>query len=102
MRIVAFVSDLMDRSRLAAVLSDIEYVNDVATISAPDVVVVDLARYAAEVPSIRRSAPTARIVAFGPHVDDATMARARTDGADVVVPRSRFFRDPGAAVAATD
>ena len=96
------MSDLMDRSRLATGLTDIEYVTAVDdAISSADVVVVDLARYAGEVPAIRRAAPAARILAFGPHVDEATMARARSDGADLVVPRSRFFRDPGAAVAAT-
>src|SRR5688572_25301069 len=99
MRIVAFVADLMDRSRLASALSDVEFVADVQSIGAADVVVVDLARYANDVPSIREIAPTTRIVGFGPHVDDATLARARSDGADLVIPRSRFFRDPAAAVA---
>ena len=37
-----------------------------------------------------------RVIAFGPHVDDFAMVRARTLGADEAVPRSRFFSDPGA------
>lgn len=32
-----------------------------------------------------------RVVAFGPHVDDLAMARARSLGADDAIPRSRFF-----------
>jgi hypothetical protein len=41
--------------------------------------------------------PSARVVGYGPHVDTARLERARVDGADVVVPRSQFFRDPFAA-----
>jgi hypothetical protein len=43
-------------------------------------------------------APGARIVAFGPHVDDELLAQAERDGADLVLPRSRFFQDPAAAI----
>ena len=42
--------------------------------------------------------PGARIVCFGPHVDDDAADAARAAGADVVLPRSRFFRDPAAAI----
>lgn len=35
-------------------------------------------------------------VGFGPHVDDLAMVRARSLGARDAMPRSRFFRDPGA------
>ncbi len=37
---------------------------------------------------------SARVVAFGPHVDDLAMTRARSLGADDAVARSVFFRDP--------
>lgn len=37
-----------------------------------------------------------RVIAYGPHVDDFAMVRARSLGATEAVPRSRFFRDPGA------
>lgn len=100
---MALVADLMDRSRLTSALSNVEFATEITgEIGAPDVVVVDLARYATAVRSLRLAAPGARIVGYGPHVDDETMARARADGADVVVPRSRFFRDPAAAVASTE
>jgi hypothetical protein len=47
---------------------------------------------------VRSTAPTARIVAFGPHVDTDVLERAVRDGADVVLPRSRFFQDPAATL----
>ena len=37
-----------------------------------------------------------RVVAYGPHVDDVGMVRARSLGAAEAVPRSRFFTDPAA------
>jgi hypothetical protein len=61
-------------------------------------VVVDLARFGDRIAGVRAAAPSARIVAFGPHVDDAGLAAAAGAGADTVVPRSQFFRDPAAAV----
>jgi DNA-binding NarL/FixJ family response regulator len=42
------------------------------------------------VTAIRASAPGAKIVAFGPHVDVALLDRARQAGCDVVLPRSQF------------
>jgi hypothetical protein len=63
------------------------------------VVVVDLARFADAVVAVRAAAPAARIVAYGSHVDDAALERARTEGADAVLPRSLFFRDPAAHLA---
>jgi hypothetical protein len=89
----------MDRSRLSAAIPDIRFARDPGEAAGADVVVVDLARHADAIRSVREVAPAARIVGFGPHVDDATMRRAQTDGADLVVPRSRFFRDPASAVA---
>ena len=97
MRTVAFVTDLMDRSRLAGAFTDLEVTTDPTAAAGADVVLVDLARHADLVAAIRAAAPTARIVAFGPHVDDAGLARAAHDGADVVLPRSQFFRDPAGA-----
>jgi hypothetical protein len=50
------------------------------------------------VAEVRAAAPDARIVAFGPHVDTALLEQATRDGADAVLPRSRFFQDPTAAL----
>jgi len=63
-----------------------------------DVVIIDLARGPQLVPEIRAEMPGVRIVCFGPHVDDEAADAARAAGADVVMPRSRFFRDPAAAI----
>ena len=97
MRVCALVSDLMDRSRLGAALPDVQFGFDADADA--DVVIVDLARGVEQVTSVRASHPRARIVCYGPHVDDTSMDAARAAGADVVLPRSRFFRDPAAAIA---
>ncbi|MBM3670611.1 MAG: DNA-binding response regulator [Actinobacteria bacterium] len=95
---VALVPDLMDRSRVTAALPDVEFVSDPTAVAGADVIVVDLARHAGDVAAIRAAAPEARVIAFGPHVDDAMLTDASADGADVVMPRSRFFRDPSDAL----
>ena len=97
-RVVAFVDDLMDRSKLSAAVPQCEFVRTAAECDGAEVVVVDLARHADAVAAIRAAAPAARLVAFGPHVDDRLLAAARADGADVVLARSQFFRSPSAAV----
>jgi hypothetical protein len=99
MRIVVLSTDLMDRSRITAALADAEFAQGPSGVAGADVVVIDLARHAAAVAEVRAASPGARIVAFGPHVDTAALERARVDGADVVLARSRFFQDPVAAVA---
>jgi DNA-binding NarL/FixJ family response regulator len=98
-KLVALTSDLMDRSRISGAVGDVEFARDAVACAGADVVVVDLARHAGDVAAVRAAAPTARIVAFGPHVDEALLVQATRDGADVVLPRSRFFQDPAAAVA---
>jgi hypothetical protein len=97
-RVVALVGDLMDRSKVTAVVPEAEFARDPEACAGADVVVVDLARFGDAVAAVRAMAPGARIVAFGPHVDDAALTRARRDGAHLVLARSAFFRDPGAAV----
>jgi DNA-binding NarL/FixJ family response regulator len=92
--LVALTTDLMDRSRLSAAFPNAQFSLDADA----DVVIIDLARGIEQVTSIRASHPQARIVCYGPHVDDASLDAARAAGADVVLPRSRFFRDPKAAV----
>jgi DNA-binding NarL/FixJ family response regulator len=92
--LVALTTDLMDRSRLSAALPDVQFTLDADA----GVVIVDLARGVEQVTSIRASHPNGRIVCYGPHVDDASLDAARAAGADVVLPRSRFFRDPKAAI----
>jgi hypothetical protein len=98
MRVCALVRDLMDRSRISATVPAVEFVGDVDACAGADVVLVDLARFGADLPALRAALPSARLVCFGPHVDDAAADAARAAGADRVLARSRFFRDPGAAI----
>jgi DNA-binding NarL/FixJ family response regulator len=44
----------------------------------------------AMVKAIRSASSAAKIVAFGPHVDEALLASAKAAGCDVVLPRSQF------------
>lgn len=98
MHVVAFLTDLMDRSRLTGTFTGLVFTTDPAAAAGADAVLVDLARFGSLVGAIRAAAPDARIVAFGPHVDTDALDRATRDGADVALPRSQFFRDPAAAV----
>jgi DNA-binding NarL/FixJ family response regulator len=94
-RVCALVSDLMDRSKISAAIPGVVFSLDASA----EVVIVDLARGPQLVAEIRAETPGIRIVCYGPHVDDDAAAAAQAAGADVVLPRSRFFRDPAAAVA---
>ena len=91
----ALVSDLMDRSRIGAAIPDVSFSLDATA----EVVVIDIARSAQVVAEIRAETPGVQIVCYGPHVDDEAAESARAAGADVVLPRCRFFRDPAAAIA---
>ena len=83
---------------MTAALDEVEFVRTADACAGADVVIVDLARFGSEVAALRAVAPAARLVGFGPHVDDASAAAATEAGADLVLPRSKFFRDPGAAI----
>jgi hypothetical protein len=98
-RVVALVGDLMDRSKIAAVLPDAGFATTPDECSGADSVVVDVKAHPYAVAAARRIAPGARIVAYGRHDDPEALADARADGADEAMPRSRFFHDPVAAIA---
>ena len=100
MRVAALVDDLLDRSRLAAALPTTTFLADPGAAGPADVVVVDLVAHGGDLAPLRAARPEARIVAFGPHVDTEALVAARAAGADRVLARSAFFRDPAAAVAA--
>ena len=92
-RVRAFVPDLMDRSRLRSPGVDVEFVSDAAVLldGPADLYVVDLSRPGA-VAAVSCDVGSGRLVGFAPHVDDATMAEARSAGFDAVLARSTFFR----------
>lgn len=100
--LVAFVPDLMDRSRLAglsprfaASLAELVELVDApgATGTGSCTVVVDLARPGALDVAIDLAARGVRVVGFAPHVDDELRTRAAAGGVQVVA-RSRFFAGP--------
>jgi pantothenate kinase type III len=104
-RVAAYVPDLMDRSRLSAVSGiDLRFVNapgELASLASgwlPDVVVIDLGRPGV-IDALQAGAIPGRIIGFGSHVDTETLEAARAAGCHEVLPRSRFFADPGRSLA---
>ena len=90
--IVAFVPDLMDRSKITAAGADVQFVSSPAALEAAAAgatVVVDLSR-----PGVLEVLPSLRgrrVVGFGSHVDRDLLDRARAAGCTEVLARSVFF-----------
>jgi hypothetical protein len=101
-RVVALVGDLLDRSKIAGAVPDAHFAAAPDDCAGADVVVIDVKAHPETVGPARRLAPEARIVAYGRHDNPAALEAARADGADAALPRSRFFRDPAAAIAGDD
>jgi DNA-binding NarL/FixJ family response regulator len=97
MTVVAYVPDLMDRSKVAGVGAPVSFPPTpdalVAAAADADVVVVDLGRQGVVDVLPALVATGARVVAFGSHVDRDTLDAARAAGCEEVLPRSAFFRD---------
>jgi hypothetical protein len=96
-KIVAYVPDLMDRSKVPATV----FVRDPADLAAhvdADVYVVDLGRPG--VLDAIGSLAGRHVVGFASHVDGNLIAAARAAGV-AVYRRSEFFRDPQAALGGT-
>lgn len=96
MAIVAYVPDLMDRSRIeGAAPGPVRFAaspSDLVDLAArADLVVVDLSRTGTLDVLADVSALGVRIVGFGSHVDTDTLAAARAAGCDQVLTRSAFF-----------
>lgn len=92
---VAFIPDLMDRSRLNGV-TDLAIVSSAAALDAledlgpGDVVAVDLSRPDALDAAVRAAARGARVYGFASHVDTDTMKAANAAGINAMA-RSAFF-----------
>src|SRR5512140_1342577 len=95
------VSNLIFQSRVRAAAIDlgfdVVYADTPATFDAaigrrPGLVVVDLKELNLDpIDAVARAkAAGAAVLAFGPHTDAETLRAARTAGADLAVPRSRF------------
>lgn len=87
-RVVAITTDLMDRSKITGAIDGVRVVQPGGDIGGADVVLVDLGLPGA---LDQASAGGARVLAYGSHVDEATLAAARAAGAEAM-PRSLFFR----------
>ncbi len=90
--IAAYVPDLMDRSRIEAVVDGVRFVVNPEELeeAAETLIVVDLARVG---DLARLASVPGRVIGFGAHVDHELLDAASAAGCDVVLPRSKFFRD---------
>jgi len=98
MRVVALVGDLLDRSKIGAAVPSTGFVGTPDECAGADTVIIDVKAHPDAVAAARKVVPDARIVAYGRHDNPEALEAARADGADVALPRSRFFQDPAAAV----
>lgn len=92
MTFLAFVPDLMDRSRLAGL--DVTFVARAEELHAAvdgDVVIVDLSRPGVLDALVGVTAGV-RTIGFGSHVDRELLDAARAAGCGEVMARSEFFR----------
>jgi hypothetical protein len=91
MTVVAITRDLMDRSKITGAIDDVRVVGPGGDLAGATVVLVDLGLPGA---LDAASASGARVIAYGSHVDEETLASARAAGAEAM-PRSVFFRRLG-------
>jgi len=93
--VVAYVPDLMDRSKVAAAAAAARFVarpDELATAAATaDLVVVDLSRPGVIDALVDVAALGVRVIGFGSHVDRDLLDEARAAGCSQVLARSAFF-----------
>jgi 2-keto-3-deoxy-6-phosphogluconate aldolase len=101
-RLVAYVPDLMDRSKIAAVVPDATFCRAPTELLAAaalhqgvELVVVDLSRAGVLEAIAELSHAGVATIGFGSHVDRAVLDAARLAGCERVLARSAFFRDLG-------
>jgi hypothetical protein len=92
-RIVAYVPDLMDRSKVAAA-GEVTFVGQPSALieaaSGADVVVVDLTRPGV-LEAVASVAGGTRVIGFANHTERELMESARAAGCGTVLARSAFF-----------
>lgn len=94
---IAYVPDLMDRSRLGSLGEAVTYVTTVdalRTAGQHDTVIVDLGRAGALDAAGAAAGRGARVIGFASHVDDELLNSAAAAGIEAL-PRSRFFKRVG-------
>ena len=94
--VVAYVPDLMDRSKVsAAAAGDVRFVRQpdelAAAAATADLVVVDLGREGVLDALADVAALGVRVIGFGSHVDRDVLDEARAAGCSQVLARSAFF-----------
>ena len=97
--LVVVATNLMDQSRFeaagASVGYNVEFVRSEAVGAVePVVAFVDLEIPGADGAITDLARRGVRVIAYGPHVDDLAMVRARALGATAAEPRSRIFTNP--------
>ncbi len=97
-RIAIWTRDLIDTSQLKALIPQLETANNIEAVITAAIIIINLEEFGPIITEIRSRAPAAFIIAYGPHVDIESAEAARVAGADRVLPRSRFFRDPLSAI----
>ena len=88
MTVYAISTDLMDGSKLRGSIDGVRVVRPGHDLVDAELVIVDLALPGALEQAL---ATGARVLAYGSHVDDATLTAATDAGAEAM-PRSVFFR----------
>jgi hypothetical protein len=100
-RIVAYVPDLMDRSKVAAAAPEATFCHAPAELVATAreqgavLAVVDLSRDGVLDAVSELAATGVASVGFGSHVEGDLLERARRAGCDRVLTRAAFFRQTG-------
>lgn len=93
MKVVAYVPDLMDRSKVAAAPADVTFVRQPAELAEAaadaDLVVVDVTR-PGTIEALAALDGT-RVIAFSKHTNREAMDAATAAGAHQVLARSAFF-----------
>ncbi|MBP90866.1 MAG: hypothetical protein CMJ64_29840 [Planctomycetaceae bacterium] len=102
MGVLYVTSDLFFSSRMTSLARDRGIAIDVVAPVAVDqkittdvgLVLIDLAQRSLDIASlvqvVREKVADATLIAYGPHVDEASLSAARDAGCDEVLPRSQF------------
>src|SRR5689334_4807030 len=97
--VVAYVPDLMDRSKVSAAAADVRFVPRPADLAdaatAADLVVVDLSRPGVLDALADVAGLGVRVIGFGSHVDREVLEDAQAAGCSQVLARSAFFAQIG-------
>ena len=112
MKCLYITTDLMFSSRVSGVAQrvgvDLQTSGPATVVEglsiAPDLVIIDLSTpgisIAELVMQVKAGVPSARVIAYGPHVHEAKLAAAQAAGCDAVFTRGQFDRDIAAILTA--